>query len=113
MSSAWGRFQSLMNTGAWVPPFIEHLTVRVQPLYCVAQACAQDHLALVAAARAIVQVIGLRREAVQCAVAAQVLQPLQQGLFNLVSSEMKLAIDCCSYFAGPVQSSGVTFTGRA
>ena len=26
MSSAWGRFQSLMRTDAWVPPFIEHLT---------------------------------------------------------------------------------------
>ena len=39
MSSAWGRPQSLMNTGAWVPPFIEHLTgIRNQMLRTAAPA---------------------------------------------------------------------------
>ena len=58
--------------------------LRVQPLHGGAQPAGQDHLAFVTAARAIVQVIGCGSEAVQCVVATQVLQPLQQGLFDLV-----------------------------
>ncbi|MDP1340928.1 hypothetical protein, partial [Klebsiella variicola] len=45
------------------------------------------HLALVRAAGAVIQVIGLGCEAVQRIEAAQVLQPLQQGLLDVVFAD--------------------------
>ncbi|MNY23806.1 hypothetical protein D3C86_1574880 [compost metagenome] len=61
--------------------------LQVQPLQRGAQPAGQDHLALVAAGGAVVQVVRLDRVAVQCIEAAQVLQPLQQGLLDVVFAD--------------------------
>mmetsp|Transcript_59150 Transcript_59150/g.139316 ORF Transcript_59150/g.139316 Transcript_59150/m.139316 type:complete len:660 (-) Transcript_59150:2296-4275(-) len=61
--------------------------LRVQPLQRGAHAVGQHHLALVRAAGAVIQVIGLGCEAVQRIEAAQVLQPLQQGLLDVVFAD--------------------------